>query len=135
MLTHDLKCTNCNDFRSDVWMERGETKDGVHVQPCIHCGGTVKVYYGNWGHDFLFNEGKGDSRTDKKGFIRRFGVMDDPLAKLEIGMHKRPQDKGMQTFTEDQVMTYRERLAVEGDSPKLREKILETRQKNIASGL
>jgi len=126
MPTHDLLCDNCNDFRGDVWVNRGDTKDGIHVSPCEHCGGTVKIFYGNWEHDFLFNEGLGD---------RKFGVMDDPLAKLEIGMHKRAQDRTMQTFSEDQVMTFRERLAVEGDSPKLREKILETRQKNIASGL
>jgi hypothetical protein len=46
-------------------------------------------------------------------------------------MFKSPQDKSLKTFTDDQVLHFRERLAVEGDSRKLRDTIIETRQKNL----
>jgi hypothetical protein len=137
MATHDLLCPKCETLYPEITIHYTEIKDGSVNKPCEVCGEPrLNLYYGLWkGEEVnLYNDGLGDTRHDKYGRIRSFGAQDDPLVKAELGMFKRPQDKGLQTFSDDQVLHFRERLAVEGDSQKMRQKILETRQQNISRG-
>jgi hypothetical protein len=99
----------------------------------------MQIYYGNWQDVQVFNDGMGGmfgyQRADKKGRVREFGVADDTLAKIQLGMYTKPTDKGLRNFTDDQTANYRERLATEGDSGKLRKEIIETFESNQKKGL
>jgi hypothetical protein len=110
-----------------------DIKDGLVIRKCDVCGDDkMKLFFGLWQHDMLFNNGMGDVRYDKKGRVRAFSALEDPIAKIELGFHKDMHDKGLQTFNQDQVLHFRERLAVEGNTPNLRRKIIETRNSNVA---
>lgn len=133
MPTHDLLCTKCETMYPDMHVNPEGIKDGHTILKCVVCGEEkMKIYFGMWDNMQIFNDGLGDGRYDKKGRVRAFNAMEDPVAKIELGFHKDIHDKGLQTFSQDQVLHFRERLAVEGNTPKLREKILETRNRNIA---
>jgi hypothetical protein len=133
MATHDLTCTKCGTVYEDHDVHFSKIKDGEAFIPCVFCNdaGPLKIRYDGWDNIQLFNDGMGNTRHDRTGAIRSIGVQDDPLAKIELGMFKSAQDKSLKTFTDDQVLHFRERLAVEGDSRKLRDKIIETRQRNL----
>lgn len=141
MALHDIKCVACGKVGYDVNIHHSQIQDGVAYYEC-QCGSTLaELRYDLWEEKDLnlFNDGLGgfDSyqRTDKKGFIREFGVSDDSLAQIQLGMFKKPTDKSLKNFTEDQTMQYRERLLAEGDSGKLRKEIIETYKSNKEKGL
>jgi len=139
---HDLKCPVCGYVEMEVIVHHSQIQDGLANSECRKCGSTVReTYYGLWeGEDVnVFNDGLGGmfgyQRADKKGRVREFGVADDTLSKIQLGMFTKPTDKGLKNFTDDQTAHYRERLIAEGDSGKLRKEIMSTYESNKAKGL
>jgi hypothetical protein len=137
---HDLKCTNCNMVERDVYVDRNSIVNGGVDDLCPHCNTHGRsIYFGNWEDIQVFNDGMGGmfgyQRTDKKGRVREFGVMDDTLSKIQLGMYTRPTDKGLKNFTDDQTAAFREKLASQGDSGKLRKEIIEQYETNKRNGL
>ena len=137
---HDLKCSNCNSVFRDCYIERNSIVDGGTQDMCSNCEHVgLSIYFGNWTDIQVFNDGLGCMygylRAEMNCRVREFCVADDSLSQIQLGMFTRPTDKGLKNFTEEQTMTYREKLLTEGDSGKLRREIHETYESNKAKGL
>lgn len=93
----------------------------------------MATYFGNWDRVQIGNNGCAlNSREDSKGFIQRFSALDDPLAKIELGLKDGP---GLRTFTPEQTAHYQNKLKRDGDSSDLRREVLTQRQENnVAAG-
>ena len=139
-VNHDLMCPRCSSVEHDRSVLRSTIKDGGTQEVCTCCEYVgMQIYFGHWDDVQVFNDGMGGlygyQRADKKGRVREFGVADDTLSKIQLGMYTKPTDKGLRNFTDDQTANYRERLAMEGDSGKLRKEIIETYESNKKKGL
>lgn len=117
MLLHDFKCTHCGVIEKDIIVTRGEKVR------CVKCFEFMEVYYGFWSDLALTNHGDlNSSRLDKDGYIRKFGVLDDKYAAAQLGLAE--QGRGLKKFSDEEAAEWRTRLAVEGDSDKLRKDVL-----------
>lgn len=134
MPIHDLKCRECGDIHRDVIVHYNDMEDGKVAWPvCRECEKPAyDVYFGEWGDVGLEDHGRSrNERVDANGYIKNFGVRDCSLSQLELGVIRKPTDAGLKTFTPEQSEAFRLRTLVDGDSPKLRREILETREANI----
>ena len=114
MPLHDYRCTECGTIYDD----RRE------VPEC--CSRKCEIFYGYW-EDLLVGDNGNNigEKTYKNGTLRHFGALDDPLTTAELrAKHK---DRGNCKLSEDAREYFRGKLKTDGDSPKLREEILEAR--------
>lgn len=134
MPIHDLKCSKCGTINLNVIVHYNDLDDGKASYPkCANCNGTpLDVWYGEWQDVGLEDHGRSrNERVDANGFIKNFGVADCSLSQLELGVVRKPSDASLKTFSPEQSEAFRLRTLVDGDSPKLRREILETREANI----
>jgi len=91
---------------------------------------TVK----NWAHCNVRALNRGEpvnARLCNDGTtVNRFHAKDDPLTAIEVGL-KSDNHSGTRTFSKEQAAYYRAKVQKE-DSPRLRQEILDVRDKNLA---
>lgn len=127
MPKHDYKCGNyeCRNYEFDVIVPYGEEVF------CPECCAPMEITYEFWDDVALEDHGRSrNEKADHNGFVKNWSATDDPLARLEL-LGGSLKDKGVITFTPDQQAAFRQRILVEGDSPKLRKDILAQRKANI----
>jgi hypothetical protein len=78
----------------------------------------MEITFQEW-TDLALND---DCLTDRSGKRKAFTVADDPLALAEIGL---AEDARTRRMPPEMSAEYLHKYAVEGDSPKLRNEILE----------
>lgn len=120
----DFICAECKYEENNF-----DKMEGTPVCPNCH---TEMIK--NWSHcrTGLVNGGiPVNSRycTDNKT-LNKFSAKDDPLCQIEMGL-KSDNHSGTRTFTPEQAKEFRERAAVE-DSPKLRQQVLDARDRNLS---
>lgn len=116
MRKHDYICFECGT----------QYRDHLGDNPTC-CNKKLEPYYGNWEEVQIGDSGNNiGENTYKDGRIRKFTAMDDPLTRAELE-HK-IGDRGVCRLKPEARQEFREKLAKDGDSPQLREKILEARK-------
>jgi hypothetical protein len=124
MIIDDFICKGC-----DIAIRDYERSIGDPLPDCPECNQRMEkdwsvcnVGVGNRGQPVnarLCNDGE---------TINRFFAKDDPLCAIEVGL-KHDNHSGTRTFTPEQAQFYREKIKKD-DSPRLRQEILDVRQKN-----
>lgn len=123
MIIHDYRCDACGHIERDYWSASAPT-----CIECISAGRDPSVMQVTFE---LWERGLGhtnDELTDAKGFRKAFALTEDPVCLAELGM---APTAGIQKFTPEMVQHYREKLVKEGDSPKLRQEVLDKRQELV----
>ncbi len=116
---NDYKCIQCNLVHTDLLYE---------PTSCYSCGAhAFEVFFGNWS-TIEFDARKGE-RLDAHGAVRQFGVLDDPLARSQLGLTSDPQLASYARVPAEQAEELRGRLMKDGDSGKLRKDVLEAYSK------
>lgn len=123
MIIDDFICSVCGKEYNDL--EKG---DKIHK--CL-CGAILEK---NWRHCNcgIANRGQPtNARLCNDGStINRHFAKDDPVCKIELGL-QRDNFSGIKSFSPEQSREFRERLSRE-DSPRLRQQILDTRDRNLS---
>jgi hypothetical protein len=112
MLLHDYVCKECGTLHADC-LEKPE------------CCGEVEITFANW-KGVAYH---GTQYHDSLGRRKAYGVIDDPLARIELQLDNSPEAAGVRTLSNEAAAEFRGRLESDGDSPKLRTEILEARKK------
>lgn len=121
MPIHDYSCTKCGAIIEDV------TSIPVSCQGCE--GTSFTVTYRNWRTMHALEGGTArDSLHDSKGAYKKFNATSDPLCQIELGLG---EDKGIRSFNADQSVHFMEKMLTDGDSPRLRDEMLRTRNENL----
>jgi hypothetical protein len=135
MAIHDIRCEFCGHIERDVNVNGHVIREGRLVgRPCVQClQPECYTFYGLWDDVPLEDHGRSRSeRADHNGFVKTWKAFDDPMCKIELGIHrKNHRDHTMQTFNEDQIVAFRSKMLVDGDTPQLRREILDTREHNL----
>lgn len=111
-IINDYCCVQCN-WRQENMIENPLT--------CQVCGSVMRVDFSGW--KTVEFDARKDEKTDAKGAIKAFGLLDDPLASAQLGLG----DSSLQSFKkidDNTAQEFKERLLTDGDSPKLRRKVL-----------
>ncbi len=123
MIIDDFICSNCNKEYNNI-----DKDEGI---PKCDCGGVLEK---NWAHCNcrIANRGQPtNARLCNDGStVNRFCAKDDPLTRIEIGL-QRDNHSGIRSFSPEQAREFRERANRE-DSPRLRQEILDTRERNLS---
>jgi hypothetical protein len=119
---HDYKCEDCEKILEDELENPGRCE----------CGGGYAITFEKWKH---FNQRR-DVFSDNvthgtTGDRRCFSATEDPTAMIEMGFNSDPSSNGIRTFSPEQSDMFRQKLFADGDTPKLRREILETRLNNL----
>ena len=116
---NDYRCSACNFVHEDLLYE---------PLTCISCGERAfEVFFGNW--NTIEFDARKDEKTDSKGAIKQFGVMDDPLCRANLGLTSDPQLASYARVPSEKAEELRGRLMKDGDSGKLRKDVLEAYSK------
>lgn len=116
MRKHDYICAECG----------AQYRDHLGDNPTC-CNKKLEPYYGNWEELQVGDSGNNiGENTYSDGRVRNFTAMQDPLTRMEIeGKFK---DRGVTKLKPEQRAEFKEKLRKDGDSPKLREQILDARK-------
>lgn len=123
MIIHDYRCDQCGHIERDYWSASAPT-----CIECISAGrdpSVMQVTFELWERGLTWTD---DELTDAKGFRKAFCATEDALCLSELGM---APTAGIQKFTPDLVQEYREKLVRDGDSPRLRQEILDKRKELV----
>ena len=121
MAINDYRCADCGFEEYDLIAD---------PKNCAMCDGLMYVNFSYW--KGLEIDPRHDERLDSKGFVKKFGLLDDPLASAQLGMGD-PKLQSYNRLSEEEQKVYKERLILDGDSPKLRKDVLKAYNKNIGS--
>jgi hypothetical protein len=122
MKIHDLVCDMCGHVEMNYPVGDG----GFPV--CIQClsnekpESRMRITFEFWTKGIAHSN---DNTVDDKGFRKKFYATEDPVTMAELGFS---EGMGIRKFDDDHTTYYRNRLARDGDSPKLRDEILEKRK-------
>ena len=120
-----------DDFRCEICGKEFNFVD-KHEEPIPVCCGQETIK--NWAHCNVRAMNRGEPvnarYTNCGTYLNKFSSRDDPLCQIEVGL-KADNHSGIRSFTPEQAKEYRERVARE-DSPKLRQEILDVRDRNLS---
>jgi len=111
MALNDYRCT-CGHIEQDCI---------EHPTTCPCGEPRYSVYFGLW-RTVAYH---GSSTTDAQGRRKAFKATEDPLVMANLGLSSDPASAGVRVTSDDQAKEFRERLARDGDSVKLRSDVLE----------
>lgn len=114
MAIHDYACTSCD------WTEF-DSKESWST--CPRCDSKVTITYQHWNTIMTGRDNNCLFNTD--GSRNRYGVLDDPLCLLKLGL-KKDNHSGFNSMVPNiQKAELLNKLQTDGDSPKLREQVLQ----------
>lgn len=115
---HDYVCNNCGLFMGDQY-----------VRPlCTRCEQDgMEITYEHWTHGLSHTN---DELCDDKGRRKAFNCKDDPLVSIELGLAPDPRN-GTKAIPHEVSMALAEKMIKCGDSPKMRNEVLETRKQYV----